>query len=59
MPKMTDKEFIRRTNLRIAKRAREREKENTFDPVRLIGDLIQCQIVAIKSQSIKSGGNDG
>lgn len=53
---MTDKEFIRQTNLRLAKRAREREKENTFDPVRLIGDLIRYQIVAIKIKAGKSGG---
>ena len=51
---MNDKEFIKKLNLKNAERARL--KDSPFDPVRLIGDLIQYQIVAIKSQSIKSGG---
>ena len=32
---------------------------SVFDPVKIIGDLIGYQRVAIKSQSIKSGGKNG
>jgi len=51
---MIDKEFIKKFNLKNGERARL--KDSPFDPVVLIGDLIQCQRVTIKSQSIKSGG---
>ena len=53
---MNDKEFIKKLNLKIAERARERMKGNPFDPVKLIGDLIGYQIVAIKVRAGKSGG---
>ena len=55
---MNDKEFIKKLNLRNEKRARER-KDSPFDPVKLIGDLIQHQRMAIKIQAGKSGGSDG
>jgi len=51
---MNDKEFIKKLNLRNEKRARERKKDSPFDPVKLIGDLIQYQRVAIKIQAGKS-----
>ena len=53
---MTDKEFIKKLNLRNEKRASNRLKDSPFDPVKIIGDLIQYQIVAIKIQAGKSGG---
>ena len=53
---MNDKEFIKKLNLKNGERANNQLKDSPFDPVRLIGDLIQCQRVTIKSQSIKSGG---
>jgi len=53
---MTDKEFIKKLNLKNEKRAKERKKDSPFDPVKLIGDLIGYQRVAIKIQAGKSGG---
>ena len=53
---MTDKEFIKKPNSKNGERASNQLKDSPFDPVKLIGDLIRYQIVAIKSQAIKSGG---